>query len=173
MSKLLVVVDYQNDFVTGALGFARATALEDGIVALVEQYLTAGDRVIFTMDTHDDSYLNTREGKKLPVLHCVAGSHGWQLYGKLARYMQDGRVTLLPKAGFGTLGYAGLLTVSPDSITLVGVVTDMCVLSNAVVLQTLYPQAEVIVESRLCSSFDSELHRQALAVMASLQMTVR
>lgn len=173
MSKLLVVVDYQNDFVTGALGFAAATALEDGIATLVEQYLAAGDRVIFTLDTHDDSYLTTREGSKLPVPHCAAGSHGWQLYGKLVRYMQDGRVTLLPKAGFGTLGYAGLLTASPDSITLAGVVTDMCVISNAVVLQTLYPQAELIVESSLCSSFDSELHHKALAVMSALQMTVR
>lgn len=172
MNKLLVVVDYQNDFVSGALGFAGATAIEDGIAELVESYLSAGDRVIFTLDTHDAGYLGTREGKALPIMHCTESSEGWRLYGKLGRYMESDSVTLLPKVCFGSLGYSELLDSAPEEITLVGVVTNMCVISNAVVLQTLYPQAAIVIRAGLCASFDNELHTKALDVMRSLQMTV-
>ena len=87
MGKVLVVVDYQKDFVDGALGFAGAEKLEEGIAALVAEYVQRGEPVVFTLDTHSPDYLSTREGKHLPVAHCTKSSDGWRLYGKLERYM--------------------------------------------------------------------------------------
>lgn len=167
-------MDYQKDFVCGSLGFDRAAALEDGICRLVEQALEDGDRVIFTLDTHGEDYLTTREGRALPVPHCLRGSDGWRLYGKLERYMENDAVTLLPKESFGASGF-GQLTAQdkPQKITLVGVVTNMCVISNAVVLQALLPQAEIAIESGLCAAPDTEQHHKALELMSSLQMQVR
>ncbi|MEG0753874.1 MAG: isochorismatase family cysteine hydrolase [Angelakisella sp.] len=173
MNRVLVVVDYQNDFVSGALGFPRAAELEQGIAALVEQYMAAGDRVVFTLDTHHEDYLNTREGKNLPVEHCAEGSEGWMLYGSLRSYMNRQNVTLLPKQSFGTADFGNLFSLAPDEITLVGVVTNMCVISNAINLQTCFPNANIIIESNLCASFNEELHQKALDVMVGLQMQVR
>lgn len=172
MNKVLVVVDYQKDFVDGTLGFPRAAQLEEGIEALVRQYLDGGDRVIFTLDTHDDGYLHTREGINLPVPHCIRGSEGWCLYGSLAQYMDSAEVTLLPKESFGTVDFPKLFSTPPGEIMLVGVVTNMCVISNAVTLQALYPNAEIVIKSGLCASFDEDLHRKSLEVMAGLQMRV-
>lgn len=173
MNKILVVVDYQKDFVDGALGFPGAVRLEEGIAALVRQYLDAGDRVIFTLDTHDDGYLHTREGINLPVPHCTRGSDGWRLYGSLEQYMDSGSVTLLQKESFGTVAFGGLFDTPPQEITLVGVVTNMCVISNAVTLQALFPHARIIIEGGLCASFNEELHQKSLEVMAGLQMQVQ
>lgn len=173
MERLLVVVDYQKDFVAGALGFPQAATLESGISRLVESSLERGDRVIFTLDTHrEESYLESREGRALPVPHCYRGSDGWRLYGSLGAYMTDSRVTLLEKGSFGSAGYAELLPQPPEEITLVGVVTNMCVISNAVTLQTLYPDARITIVSGLCASFDPDLHSKALDVMRSLQMEI-
>lgn len=173
MKKALIVVDYQNDFVDGALGFAGAEKLEPGIAALVQRFLADGDQVVFTLDTHDATYPNTREGRALPVSHCQRDGHGWRLFGALAAYMDDPRVTLLPKVSFAATAYDCLQKDPPTEITLVGVVTNMCVISNAVMLQTLFPQANIIIESSLCGSFDSPLHQKSLEVMAGLQMVVR
>lgn len=173
MNKALIVVDYQKDFVDGALGFPRAASLEAGIDALVRRYLQAGDRVIFTLDTHDADYLDTREGAQLPVPHCIGGSDGWRLYGSLAPYMDSVEVTLLQKEGFGTVAFAPLFDAPPWEITLVGVVTNMCVISNAVTLQAIFPDAEIVIESGLCAAPDDDLHRKSLEVMAGLQMRVR
>ena len=106
MANLLVVVDYQNDFVSGALGFGAAQALEGPIAARVEQALAGDWRVIFTRDTHGPDYLNTREGRFLPVPHCLRGSGGWHLYGSLAAYeaSSDPRVAFVDKPTFGSAG---------------------------------------------------------------------
>lgn len=172
MQKVLVVVDYQNDFVDGALGFPAAAGLEQGVAALVRRYLEMGDRVIFTLDTHDGDYLYTREGRALPSPHCMGDSHGWRLYGALAPYMDSDRVTLLPKVGFGSVDFGSLFTDPPEEITLVGVVTNMCVISNAVTLQALFPNAEITIKGSLCASFNEDLHHKSLEVMAGLQMRV-
>lgn len=172
MQKALVVVDYQKDFVDGTLGFAGAEKLEPGIAALVEQYLEQGWQVVFTLDTHGPFYLDSREGQKLPVVHCKKGTPGWELYGSLKRYMYHKDVTLLEKVTFGTLDYSCLRQNPPEEILLVGVVTNMCVLSNAVTLQALFPEAQLVVRGDLCDSFDKELHRQALEVMTGLQIRV-
>ena len=159
MGKVLVVVDFQKDFVDGALGFPGAKALEEGIAALVEEYVKKDWPVVFTLDTHGPDYLSTREGKHLPVSHCQKSSQGWHVY-------------LAPKFAFGAQNYSFLGEYQPTEITLVGVVTNMCVIANAVILQTAFPNAEVVIDGRLCGSFDPILHGKALDVMEGMQMKV-
>ena len=151
MGKVLVVVDFQKDFVDGALGFPGAKALEEGIAALVEEYVKKDWPVVFTLDTHGPDYLSTREGKHLPVSHCQKSSQGWRLYGKLERYMEEDHphVYLAPKFAFGAQNYSFLGEYQPTEITLVGVVTNMCVIANAVILQTAFTNAEVVIDGRL------------------------
>ena len=184
--KVLMVIDYQKDFVDGALGFESAKNLDAGIADLVKQYMSNGDIVIFTEDTHEENYLETQEGRKLPVKHCIKGSDGWQLYGltgEAAREQYaDGLLINIEKATFGSnhlMEVLGNLNTNMDgaenlieSITLVGVVTNMCVISNAVIAKAACPEAEIIIKKDLVDGFDKELHQKGLDVMASMQMTV-
>lgn len=171
---ILVVVDYQKDFVDGALGFAQAAELEAGIAARVEETLAAGGHVIFTLDTHDANYLNTQEGKNLPIMHCQENSPGWRLYGCLEKYMDPPheRVVLLPKYAFGAQSYDSLAELQPFHFMVVGLVTNICVITNAVLIQARFPNAKITVDSTLCASPDPSLHQKALDVMAGLQMEV-
>ena len=175
MSKVLIVVDYQKDFVNGALGFAKAATLEEGIAAKVAEAIEQNQPVVFTLDTHGADYLETREGRHLPAPHCAKGSDGWRLYGKLERYMDESheKVFLAPKFSFGAQNLSFLKEFEPTEFELVGVVTNMCVISNAVMLQTAFPQAEITIDSALCASFDDEMHQKALDVMAGLQMHIQ
>lgn len=184
--KVLVVVDYQKDFVNGALGFESAKNLDTGIAELVKQYMANDDIVIFTADTHYENYLDTQEGKKLPVEHCIEGSDGWQFYGLTGEaYNADyemGKILLADKPTFGSALLLALLkdvntyedgaSNRLESITFTGVVTNMCVISNAVIAKAACPEAEIIIKKDLVDSFDKELHQKALDVMASMQMTV-
>lgn len=184
--KILVVVDYQKDFVDGALGFDSAKNLDSGIAELVKSYMESNDIVIFTADTHQENYLNTQEGKKLPVEHCIEGSNGWEFYGKTGkayhREYEKGKMILCCKETFGSDALMknlsrlnegkGNLFNAIESITFVGVVTNMCVISNAVIAKAAYPEAEIIIKKDLVDSFDKELHQKALDVMESMQMTI-
>ena len=177
MKKLLVVVDYQNDFVDGSLGFEKAATLEKGIVTKIQQYLNEGHSVLFTYDTHHEDYLNTREGKKLSVLHCVEGTYGHELYGKLNQYKDAENTIHINKFSFGMSSenieeLSKQIGNNVDEIEIVGVVTNMCVISNVVVLQSQYMNAEIIVDASLCASFDDELHEKALDVMSAMQVKV-
>ncbi|MEA5012789.1 MAG: isochorismatase family cysteine hydrolase [Angelakisella sp.] len=174
MSKVLVVVDFQKDFVDGALGFAKAQTLEEGIAAKVADAVANNQPVVFTLDTHGEDYLETREGRHLPVPHCTKGDAGWRLYGKLEKYMEEDHknVFLAPKYSFGAQNFSFLKQFNPTEIELVGVVTNMCVISNAVILQTAFPQAEITIDSSLCASFDDSMHQKALDIMAGLQMNI-
>ena len=177
MSKVLVVVDYQKDFVDGALGFKKAEALEEGIYNKVKEYLDNGDKVVFTYDTHYDNYLETREGINLPVKHCIKGTEGHKLYGSKLNSINFNENTVhICKEVFG---------ISPEDmidlknklgnitdIEMVGIVTNMCVISNAVMAKAACPEAEIIIKKDLVDSFDKDLHQKALDVMASMQMTV-
>ncbi len=180
MKKVLVVVDYQKDFVDGALGFPGAEAIDTGIANLVQHYLAAGDEVIFTFDTHDENYLNSREGRALPVPHCLTGSAGWHLYGRVQEQCRETcanhQIHHIKKTTFG-MPPAALLQLSEqlgevEEILIVGVVTNMCVISNAVMLQAQWPEAQIIIDASLCRSFDPILQEKALDVMQGLQMQV-
>ena len=180
VKKVLVVVDYQKDFVDGALGFESAKNLDKGIAALMKQYAEDENGVIFcTFDTHEKNYLQTQEGKKLPVEHCIKDTEGWKLYGEteMTEIMYPMACTRVEKPTFGSYDLMRKLdrldrTDGVESITLVGVVTNMCVISNAVIAKAACPEAEIIIKKDLVDSFDKELHTKALDVMASMQMTV-
>lgn len=180
ISKLLAVIDYQNDFVTGSLGFEGAAAIDNGIAHLVQTYLAQGDHVLFTYDTHDESYLETREGRTLPVPHCNPKETGWRLYGKTQEICcetcANHQIHTVCKNSFGMFP-ADLCALGqglPDlcEILVVGVVTNMCVISNAILLQAQWPEAQITVDAALCRSFDPVLHDKALDVMQSLQMNI-
>lgn len=178
---VLVVVDMQRDFIDGALGFSSAKEVDPKIAALMKEYAEKENTVIFcTFDTHGENYMQTQEGKKLPVEHCIEGTNGWELYGEtgMMEIMYPMKCTRIKKPTFGSLELARKLQALDQSqggikrITLVGVVTNMCVISNAVIAKAACPEAEIVIKSDMVDSFDKELHQKALDVMASMQMTV-
>lgn len=171
-SKLLVVVDYQKDFVNGALGFDGAEHLDLPIAAKIRAYHAAGDPVVFTYDTHRGNYLNTQEGRKLPVEHCICGSGGWELYGETARQQREEDLCF-QKPTFPSLELADYIAEEDfETIELVGLVSHMCVLSNAVMAKAAAPEAEIVIDAACTASFDPALHEKALDLMEALQMTV-
>ena len=174
MNRYLFVIDYQNDFVDGALGFPGAEKL-DGIIA--EKVRAYGkDRVLFTRDTHFENYLSTREGRNLPVEHCIKGSRGWQVYGETATALAEVEAKAIDKLVFGMdvtdPATAAVLPETADEIELVGLVSNICVVSNAVVLQSKYPEATIIVDAAATDSFDPVLHEKVLDVLAGFQVKV-
>ncbi|MEM1485626.1 isochorismatase family cysteine hydrolase [Oscillospiraceae bacterium PP1C4] len=172
MKKLLVVVDYQNDFVSGSLGFPKAAELEEVICRKIEQYKTRGDTVAFTFDTHDADYLQTQEGRNLPVEHCVKGTQGWQLYGKVAACC-DETTPCFYKLAFGSMELARYVQAEHyDEIELCGLVSNICVISNAVLLKAALPEAVVCVDANCTASFDCVMNEKTLDVMEGLQIKV-
>ena len=171
--KLLVVVDYQNDFVNGSLGFPGAEKLEKPILKKIQQYLIDGDEVVFTLDTHASNYLDTEEGKYLPVPHCIKGTDGHKLYGNVARISKFASA-IFEKGTFGceALGEY-ILDGRYEVIELCGLVSNICVLSNAVIAKTAAPYAHIIVDARCTGCADPELNDKALDVMQSLQIEIK
>lgn len=177
MKKLLVVVDYQNDFVDGTLGFEKAKKLEQGIYSKVDKYLKDGSKVVFTYDTHYDEYLKTREGKNLPILHCIKDTNGHKLYGKINDFSNLENTLHYEKKSFGIhprdmIKLAEEIGEDIEEIEIVGVVTNICVISNVVMFQSLYSNADIIVDASLCASFDDILHEKALDIIEALQVKV-
>lgn len=172
MKRCLIVVDYQNDFVIGSLGFKAAELLESRIAEKTEEYRTNGDDVIFTLDTHGFNYLETYEGKHLPVKHCINGTDGHSLYGKVGKIKAESdRVFLKNTFGSDDL-YMYLKKNIYSSIELVGVVTNICVISNAVLAKTAQPETEITVDASCVASNDEYLNEAALRVMESLQINI-
>ena len=163
----LFVIDYQNDFVDGALGFAGAEKLDEKIAAKVRAY--GPGKVLFTRDTHFENYLETREGRNLPVVHCVKGTEGWQVYGETAKALEEVGAKAIDKLVFGMdvtdPATAAVLPETADEIELVGLVSNICVVSNAVVLQSKYPEATITVDASCTESFDKALHEKVLDVL--------
>lgn len=174
MNKLLIVIDYQNDFVSGALGFEQAQQLELPLYRRVKQALEDGWKVLFTRDTHHADYLDTREGRFLPVPHCLYGSDGWHLYGKLAEFEQSdlSNVQQLDKPTFGSNEIVetvrSFCSGEPDEIELCGVVTSICVLSNAVVLHTAFLNSTITINSSLCAAPNPADHENALNLLGGM-----
>ena len=174
MDHYLFVIDYQNDFVDGALGFPGAEKLDQRIAAKVRRY--GKGRVIFTRDTHFDNYLDTREGKSLPVVHCVRGTPGWELYGETARACAEVGAKAIDKLVFGMdvtdPATAAVLPETAGQIELVGLVSSICVISNACVLQARYPEAQLIVDAECTAGLTPEMNEKVLDVMENLQIKV-
>lgn len=172
MKKCLIVVDYQNDFVSGSLGFEKAKELDSKIANLIEKYHNNSDDVVFTLDTHYDDYMNTNEGKSLPVPHCIKGAIGHNLYGKVSHSVKESDL-LFEKNTFGSDKlFEYLKNNRYSSIELVGVVTNICVISNAVIAKTAQPETEIIVNKNLVASNDDKLNVEALSVMSSFQIKI-
>ena len=174
MNRYLFVIDYQNDFVDGALGFSGAEKLDAAIAAKVRSY--GAGHVLFTRDTHFENYLDTREGKNLPVVHCVKGTPGWEVYGKTAKALEEVNAPAIDKLVFGMditdPATAAVLPETADEIELVGLVSNICVVSNAVVLQSKYPEATILVDAACTDSFDKSLHEKVLDVLEGFQVKV-
>ena len=172
MKKLLIVVDYQNDFVSGSLGFDQAEELDGRIADKITEYRNKGGEIIFTFDTHTAEYPDTQEGKNLPVVHCIDGTEGWKLCGKVASLKRDGD-RFFKKPAFGSAELFDYLRDKEyGSIELVGIVSNICVLSNAVLAKTALPETPVIVDASCVASNDKNLNEAALNVMEGLQIRV-
>lgn len=169
VKKILVVVDYQKDFVDGALGFEGAELLDERICKKIEEY--RGSEVVHTLDTHTENYPNTQEGKLLSTAHCIKGTDGHKNYGKTAEKLAGTRA--FEKPGFGSWELGEYLRSGGyDRVELCGLVSYICVITNAIIAKTALPEAEIIVDSRCTSGFDKELHSAALSVMEGLQIKV-
>ena len=173
--KVLVVVDMQNDFVSGALGTKEAVEIVPHGVARVAAGMKRGETILFPRDTHGEQYMETQEGRKLPVPHCIRGSQGWEIIDQLAEYTQ-GR-TIVDKPTFGSAELGQVLTKldgeeTIEKITLIGLCTDICVISNALLAKAFLTEAEVAVDAACCAGVTPESHNNALAAMKVCQITV-
>lgn len=171
MQDILIVVDMQNDFIDGALGTKEAQAI---VPLVAEKIKSFKGKVIFTRDTHGEDYLNTQEGRKLPVPHCIKGTDGWQIAPELNKLCKQPPVD---KVTFGSSELAELLKAenekeSIDSITLIGLCTDICVISNAMVLKAFLPETEIIVDASCCAGVTPESHNTALEAMKVCQIRI-
>lgn len=174
MKKILFVIDYQKDFVDGSLGFDGADALDAKIAAKILEY--GEGNVWYTLDTHFDDYLNTLEGKNLPIVHCIKGSSGWQVYGKTADALNKVGAVCIEKSSFGMdISNEKVLSLLPkkvDEIELVGLVSNICVTANAIILKSKYPEADICINPALTDSFDKALNDAAIKVLKGLQVKI-
>ena len=182
INDMLVVVDYQVDFVTGSLGFPKALELDDKLPKIIADYHDRNQVIVVTLDTHDDNYLNTIEGKHLPIPHCKIGSDGWKLYGntgKLISYIDEKKYKYLhvfEKYKFGIDPY-DILELQRKyrnikNIQLVGLVTNICVFANAIIFQSAFPDAEISINKNYNASNDSESELVSFDAMRSLQINI-
>ena len=167
MKKALIVIDMQKDFVDGSLANPMAQAIVSPIADYVTRYEGA---VIATRDTHKDDYLHSAEGKKLPVPHCIKDTDGWQIADEIASALRAKNALILDKPTFGYLGW-GMLGEF-DEVELVGTCTDICVVSNALVLKAMFPDLAVKVNAPLCAGTTEENHNAALQVMRCCQVEI-
>ena len=172
MQEILVVVDMQNDFVTGPLGTPEARTILPKVAEKVKNF---PGRVLFTRDTHEENYLESREGKVLPVPHCLRGSRGWEICPELETLRKEEPVD---KPTFGSTGLGEVLRAADQygekigKITLVGVCTDICVISNALLLRAFLPEAEIAVDAACCAGVTPESHQTALRAMKACQIAI-
>ena len=165
MKKTLIVVDMQNDFIDMALGTPEAVAIVPGVRAKIREYAENGDEIIFTRDTHFDDYLQTAEGKKLPVPHCIKGTPGWQIADGL--YVEGCKIIDKPNFGWPRWNEERL-----EAVELIGLCTDICVVSNALIIKAAFPEAAVTVDSTCCAGVTPATHEAALKTMAMCQIDI-
>lgn len=170
MKKALVVVDMQKDFISGALGTKEAEAVVDNVAEVIR---TFDGEVIFTRDTHTDKYLETQEGRNLPVSHCIKDSDGWQLDRKLVSLRTE-PVKIFDKPTFGSVALAEYLKANGEleSVTLMGLCTDICVISNALLIKAFLPEVEIRVMEKCCAGVTPESHQNALEAMKMCQIKI-
>ncbi len=171
MQNVLIVVDMQKDFIDGALGTAEAVAIVPKVEEKIKNFQ---GRVIFTRDTHEENYMDTQEGKNLPVPHCIRGTEGWEIEESLQKYITD---VCIDKLTFGSIELGlylkGLNKNEPiEKITLIGLCTDICVISNAMIAKAVLPEVKVAVDASCCAGVTPQSHNNALEAMKMCQITV-
>ena len=165
MKKTLLVIDMQNDFIDMALGTKEAVAIVPAVKDKIETYRRNGDEIIFTRDTHEENYLQTAEGKKLPVPHCIRGTKGWEIADGL--YVNGAKIIDKPNFGWPHWNREEL-----QCIELVGLCTDICVVSNALILKAAYPDLPLTVDASCCAAVTPATHLAALATMKMCQVQI-
>ena len=172
MRNLLVVVDMQNDFVDGSLGTKEAVAIVDHVVDEIGKYETKD--IFATRDTHPENYLDTQEGKNLPVVQCVKGTEGWEINEKVKAALKD--ATVIDKPTFGSIYLAEEIAKIAENeeitVTLIGLCTDICVVSNALLIKAYLPEIPVKIIASCCAGVTTESHEAALATMRMCQVQV-
>lgn len=177
--KILVVVDMQNDFITGSLGTPEAQAIVPNVKKKINDAVANGDYIIYTRDTHDEDYLETNEGKKLPVEHCIHKTYGWGIRNELMIPADYENVKIIDKPTFGSerlVDYINLRDLNSEynEIELVGLCTDICVVSNALMLKAaFYEDMEISVDATCCAGVTPESHEAALKTMEMCQINVK
>ncbi|MDR0551630.1 MAG: cysteine hydrolase [Spirochaetaceae bacterium] len=169
--KLLLVIDMQNDFIDGALGTKEAPLIIGALQKKIEEYKKAKNPIIFTRDTHGKNYLNTQEGKNLPVEHCIKGTAGWQITSKL----DTEGCTILDKPSFGSLELARYIMehyADIEEIEAAGLCTDICVISNAMILKAALPETPITVDANCCAGVTPQSHKNALEAMKMCQIRI-
>ena len=168
MSKILIVVDMQNDFIDGALGTKEAVAIVPYVKELIEKF---NGKVYFTRDTHFENYMETQEGANLPVPHCIKGADGWQIRAELDALR---KTEAIDKLTFGSSALVDVLKAEKniESITFVGLCTDICVISNAMVVKAFFPEVPLIVDAKGCAGVSPESHKRALEAMKVCQIKI-
>ena len=184
MKKILIVVDMQNDFISGDLGTPEAQAIVPNVRKKIEECHALGYNIIFTRDTHQENYLETTEGKHLPVMHCIEHTYGWEIDCTLDTYVAD---VIIDKPNFGFVDWVTYLSdfdvvesrhgnytqeIVPEKIEIVGLCTGICVASNALILKALYPDTEITVDASCCACVTPESHKAALLTMKMCQINV-
>lgn len=170
MQNILVVVDMQNDFIDGALGTKEAQAILPNVERLVKDF---NGKIYFTRDTHSENYMQTQEGKNLPVPHCIKNTNGWEIAPSLISYAKN----IIDKPTFGSTELANELILENkkeeiQSVTLVGLCTDICVISNAMLIKASLLECKVLVDASCCAGVTPQSHKNALDAMKMCQITI-
>lgn len=168
--KLLIVVDMQNDFIDGALGTKEAEEIVENVNKKISEYRNSNNIVVFTRDTHNEEYLDTSEGRNLPVKHCIKGTKGWQITSIIE--VSDDKI--IDKPSFGSLELAEYVSnLEVNSIEIVGLCTDICVISNAMILKAKLPEINISVDSSCCAGVTKKSHQNALEAMKMCQIEIK
>ena len=175
--RLLAVIDMQNDFIDGSMGTKEAAAILPNVVGKIREYQKNEDDILFTMDTHFDHYLDTQEGKHLPVIHCVKGTDGWKINSEIQKALDEKQAVVIDKPTFGSveLGeYVRKLDREEpvEEILLIGVCTDICVISNALLAKAFSPETRICVRADCCAGVTPASHGNALAAMRACQIEI-
>lgn len=171
MKRLLVVVDFQNDFVCGSLGFEKAKELEKVILEKINKY--KNDDIVFTLDTHEDDYLDTVEGEHLPIKHCIKGTFGHEIYGKIKEISKN--YPCIEKETFASKELLHFIENRPfiyESIEICGLVSDICVISNAIIAKAASPKSKILVDKKATSSANLKMQEMVFNVMQNLHIEV-
>lgn len=168
--KILVVVDMQNDFIDGSLGTPEAVAIVPRVIEKIKEYEREGYPIVYTKDTHYANYSDTREGKRLPIPHCIKGTTGHDIPPEILR----GHELIFEKLTFGSVELPEYLSkIEFDEIELIGLCTDICVVSNALMIKAHFPEREVTVDPACCAGVTPQTHEAALTTMRMCQINVR